>query len=96
MKTKPKAIPFDEIKVEWLKDLEVRRAYNALETEFQIADQMIGARIKQKISQQDLAKRVGTGQAVISRLESMNAHPSISLLSRIARALDTKFTITVQ
>lgn len=79
-----------------MKDPAYRRAYERLEPEFQIAKQMIAARIKQKLTQKELAKRAGTGQAVISRLEGMNAKPSLSLLSRIAQALNTKIQITVQ
>jgi len=78
-----------------MKDPEFRREYEALEPEFQIARQMIGARIKKKISQEELAKKVGTGQAVISRLEGMNASPSLSLLKRVARALDIKIQLSI-
>lgn len=85
-----------ELHEEWMKDPEYRRGYDKLDTEYQIASQMIGARIKRKMSQSELAKRVKTGQAVISRLEGMNSKPSISLLERVARALDIKFSITIQ
>lgn len=88
-------IPFSKFHEEWMRDPEYRREYDKLEPEFQIARQMIDARLKKKISQTQLAKRVGTGQAVISRLEGMNAKPSISLLWRVARALDMKFHITI-
>lgn len=96
MKKRPESIPFEQFKKELLSDPKVKKAYDELETEFQIASQMIDARIKQKMSQAELAKKVGTGQAVISRLEGMNAKPSISLLGRVARALNTKLTITIQ
>ncbi|MBI2590273.1 MAG: helix-turn-helix transcriptional regulator [Candidatus Blackburnbacteria bacterium] len=46
--------------------------------------------------QEQLAKKVGTGQAVISRLEGINAKPSISLLRRVAQALGTKIQVTIQ
>lgn len=95
MKTKPKAIPFKELHDKWMKDPEFRRAYDDLEPEFQIAQQIIDARVKQKISQEELAKKADTGQAVISRLEGMNAKPSISLLQRVAHALDIKFNLTI-
>ncbi|MBI3343128.1 helix-turn-helix transcriptional regulator [Candidatus Gottesmanbacteria bacterium] len=85
-----------ELHKRWMKDPEFRREYDNLEAEFQIARQMIGARLKRNMTQQELAKRVHTGQAVISRLEGMNGKPSISLLERIARALNTKFQITIQ
>lgn len=92
---KPKFTTYRQLKKELLSDPKVKKAYDALETEYQIASQMIEARIKQKMSQEELARRAKTGQAVISRLEGMNAKPSISLLSRVARALNTKFRITV-
>lgn len=80
---------------EWMKDPEFRREYKKLEPEFQIARQIIGARIKQKMTQAELAQKMGTGQAVVSRLEGMNAKPSISLLQRVAAALHTKLTVTI-
>lgn len=85
----------NEIHKRWMKDPEYRREYEALEPEYQIARQMIGARIKKKISQAQLAKKVGTGQAVISRLEGMNASPSLSLLKRVAQALGTKIELSI-
>lgn len=91
-----KWISAEELEKKWMKDPEFVKEYNKLETEFQIASQMIGARIKQNITQEELAKKANTGQAVISRLEGANAKPSISLLERIARALNIKFNITIQ
>lgn len=93
---KQKWIDSDVLHRQMMKDPEYRRAYEESETEFQIAGQIIEARIKQNITQEELAKRVKTGQAVISRLEGANAKPSISLLERVARALNIKFNITIQ
>ena len=95
MKNK-KWITHKELKTKLMKDPEFVEEYNKLETEFQIAGQMIEARIKQNITQEELAKKANTGQAVISRLEGANGKPSISLLERIARALNIKFNITIQ
>lgn len=96
MKKKIKWISHEKLKADLMKKPGFRREYEALESEFQIASQMIDARIKRKMSQEELARRANTGQAVISRLEGMNAKPSISLLQRVARALNTKFVITIQ
>lgn len=90
-----KLISAESLHRKWMKDPEYRREYEKLEPEFQIARQIIGARIKQKMTQEELAKRAGTGQAVISRLEGMNAKPSISLLQRVAQALETKIKVTI-
>jgi len=86
----------EELHKKWMKGPGYRREYEKLEPEFQIARQMIGARIKKKMSQEELAKKVGTGQAVISRLEGMNASPSLSLLKRVASALGIEITITIR
>ena len=91
----PKYIRAETLHQKWMKDPEYRREYEKLEPEFQIARQIIGARIKKKMTQEQLAEKVGTGQAVISRLEGMNAKPSISLLQRVAKALETKIKVTI-
>ncbi len=96
MKNKKNWITHEELHSQMMKDSEYRREYEKLETEYQIAKQIIDARLRKNMSQQELATKVNTGQAVISRLEGANAKPSISLLQRVARALDTKFQITIQ
>ena len=86
----------DELHQKWIKDPEYKREYEKLEPEFQIARQVIGARIRQKMSQEELARKAGTGQAVISRLEGMDGKSSISLLERVAHALNIKIQVTIQ
>lgn len=86
----------EQLKARLMKDPEFVKEYDKLEVEFQIARQMIEARINQNITQEELAIKANTGQAVISRLEGANAKPSISLLERVARALNIKFNITIQ
>jgi ribosome-binding protein aMBF1 (putative translation factor) len=77
---------------ESLKDPEFKKIWEASEPEYLIADAMIKRRLAKNLSQRDLAKKVKTTQAVISRVESMNANPSLDLLKRIAAALDSKIT----
>lgn len=90
---KPKFFSAEELHQKWMKDPEYRRAYEDLEPEFAIARAIIDARIKRKISQAQLAKRMGTGQAVVSRLEGANASPSLSLIKRLASALNLKLEL---
>ena len=95
-KTKPlKWISAEELDKKIMKNPEYKREYDKLETEYQVASQMIEARIKRKMSQEELAKKANTGQAVISRLEGMNGKPSISLLERVAKALQIKFHLKI-
>ena len=91
-----KWVSAEELERKLMKNPEFVKEYEKLETEFQIARQIIDGRLKKNLSQEELAKKVGTGQAVISRLEGMNGKPSISLLERVARALGIKMNITIQ
>lgn len=79
-----------------LKDPEFRKAWEESEAEYQIGRALIAKRIKERLSQKDLAKRAHTTQAVISRLEGMNANPSLDLLKRIASALNLHLKIQLQ
>ena len=96
MKKSTNLISFLEWKKEQIKDPWFKREYDKLEPEFQIAKQMIDARIKQNLTQAQLAKKAKTGQAVIFRLEGMNAKPSLSLLSKIASALNTEINVVIK
>lgn len=93
MKKRPKSKPWAQLKKELLSKPGVKKAYDDLQPEFAIVQAIIDARVKKKISQEELAKRMGTGQAVISRLENANANPSLALIKRLAEALDLKVEI---
>ncbi len=82
----------DHIK-ESLKNPAFKKVWEESEPEYQLARQLIGKRLNQKMSQRDLAKKVGTTQAIISRIETMQANPSLSLLKRIAQTLDLKLDL---
>ena len=82
-----------ELHSKWMKNPKYVHEYEMLEPEFVIARAMLDARIKKRISQKDLAQKMETGQAVISRLESGKAKPSIALLQRLADAIDAKLEI---
>lgn len=92
---KTKLISFKKLHQEWMKSPKFRREYKKLEPEFQLARQILSARLKHKMSQAQLARKMGTGQAVVSRLEGMEARPSLSLLERVAQALNTKISVTI-
>jgi DNA-binding XRE family transcriptional regulator len=85
---------FKTLKDQWFKDPEVRREYEALQTEFQLAEELIKARTKAKVTQAELARRIGTKSTAISRLESPNyGKASISMLKKVAQALGCELQI---
>ncbi|KKR91232.1 hypothetical protein A2409_03765 [Candidatus Curtissbacteria bacterium RIFOXYC1_FULL_41_36] len=77
-----------------LKDPEFKKLYEDSQPEFEIAKAIIRARIKNKITQKELARKMNTTQSVISRVEQGRTSPSIALLKRLAAALNT--TLQVQ
>jgi DNA-binding XRE family transcriptional regulator len=64
-------------------------AYEALELEYQLANQMLKARAKAGLTQDAVAERMGTTKSAISRLESAGKKhaPSIATLQRYAQAV---------
>lgn len=78
---------------ESLKDSAFKKAWEESEPAYQLSRALIKKRLSQKLSQGELAKKAHTTQAVISRLESMNANPSIGLIQKIASALNLKLKI---
>ena len=70
-----------------------RKAFDALEDEFVIAQAMIEARQRAGLTQDELAKRIKTTQSVIARLESGRSLPSGRTLQRYARATGSRLAI---
>jgi len=83
-------IPFEEIERRLLANPEVKREYDALGPAFEIAAELIRARIRTGLSQAELAKRMGTSQSAIARLESGETLPSTKTLLRFAEATGSK------
>lgn len=69
------------------------QAYAELEPEFQIARQVIALRLKQGLTQEQLARKMGTKPSLISRLESATALPSLALVRKVAEALGAQVEI---
>ncbi len=86
---------FDELEKEILSDPEVKRLYDEMEAEYQVISAVIGKRLEKKMSQKQLADRIGTKQSAISRLESGESNPSINFLSRVAKALGGELQIRI-
>jgi ribosome-binding protein aMBF1 (putative translation factor) len=73
-----------------------REAYEALDEEFALIDSLIRARTSARLSQAEVASRMGTTESVISRLESGRAKPSTRTLERYAEATGHKLRISFE
>lgn len=85
---------WDEVKGDLLKDPEFAEEVKKLEPEYQIINQLIKARTEQNMTQEELARKIGTKQGNISRLEKGNANPSLQFLKKVARGLGKELLIS--
>jgi ribosome-binding protein aMBF1 (putative translation factor) len=86
-------IPFDKFKARLLADPRVRAEYDALAPEFEIAAELVRARVRAGLSQAELAARMGTSQSAVARLESGQTLPSTKTLLRYAKATGSKLHV---
>jgi transcriptional regulator with XRE-family HTH domain len=77
--------------MEQLEDPQFREELEKLEVAYQVAR----LRVLRGLTQGELARRIGTTQSSISRLESGSREPTTVFLRRIARALDARLEIAL-
>lgn len=77
----------------WLKQANYRRAFAVLEEEFALAKALIAARNRAGLTQAQLARRMGTTQPVVARLEGGETRPTMRTLARLAKATGTRLLI---
>lgn len=82
-----------ELTKELMSDEEFRAEYEALQPEMDITRAMMDARIRAGLTQTELSRKSGISQADISRLENGTRNPSLSLLKRLAEAMNTTLKI---
>lgn len=80
-------------KKELLKDPEVLAEYEAQKPEMEVIRALIGARIEQNLTQEQLARRSGIRQSNISRIENGTCSPTISTLQQLASGMGKKLHI---
>lgn len=74
-----------------LTDNRVKKEYDLLEKDFSLAREIIQLRKELNLTQEELAKKVGTSQPAIARVESGNyRNISLSFLRKVAKALGTE------
>ncbi|MTI96007.1 MAG: helix-turn-helix transcriptional regulator [Firmicutes bacterium] len=89
-------VKFDEVKKQLLKDDDFRVEYDKLKPRYDVISQIIEAREKMHITQEELAYRAGTQKSNISRLESGSYNPSLDFLIKIAKCLDKELHIEIR
>lgn len=87
--------PLKAFKARALSNPDVRREYEKLADEFAFIDEILKARAEAGLSQAEIARRIGTTQSAIARLESPSSghSPSMQTLQRYASALGYKVQV---
>jgi transcriptional regulator with XRE-family HTH domain len=80
----------------WLKEPKYKKVYGALEEEFALASAVIDVRNRAGLTQKQLARKMGTTQPVVARLESGRTRPSMRTLERLARATGSRLSISFE
>ena len=87
------AINFQSYLKEQLKNPKVRKHYDEAGKQLEIAYQILQLRKKVGISQAELAKRLGTTQSNIARIETGQQNFTTATLQKIAEAFDRDLKI---
>lgn len=82
-----------ELKKRLMQDPAFEVEYAAADAEFALIEALVRARTHAKLSQAELAKRIGTTQSAVARLEGGHVSPSLSTLRRYAEATGAKLQI---
>lgn len=91
-----RTIPAETAFKRWRKDPAYVEAYDELAGEFALAAALIKVRAKAGLTQEELARRMHTTQAVIARLESGRTKPSTRTLERLAAATGMRLRISFE
>jgi DNA-binding XRE family transcriptional regulator len=84
-----------DLKKRWMDDPAFRKEYESANEEFAIIEALIRARTEAKLSQAQLARRIGTTQSAIARLEGGGVLPSLSTLRRYAEATGKRLHLEI-
>ena len=76
-----------------LEDPEFREEYTRVDDEFTLIEALVRARMTARLTQVEFARRLGTTQSAIARLEGGRVSPSFKTLRRYAEATGTRLTV---
>jgi len=93
---KDKAIDFDQFLQEKLKSPKFKKYYDYCGRQLELSVKILQLRKERKMSQAALAKKIGTTQSNIARMECGNQNFTVNLLDKVAKALDAKLEINLK
>jgi HTH-type transcriptional regulator / antitoxin HipB len=87
---------WEELRQERLAAPGASAGYERARRAFELGEQLRALREAQRLSQSELARRMGSTQPAIARLEAGRVAPSLDTLDRAAAALGVELVVTFQ
>ncbi|PMS17958.1 transcriptional regulator [Trinickia dabaoshanensis] len=84
------------LKKRLLADEATKTEYEAQAPEFAVARELIAARVRAGLTQEQVAERMQTTQSTIARMESGRTLPSLRTLSRYAEATGSRAVVRLE
>ena len=88
-----KAIDFQDYLAEQLKNQSIKKNYDRFGKQLEISYQILQMRKKNRLSQKDLAQKIGTQQSDIARMEAGQQNFTTNTLQKIAEVFDCDLKI---
>lgn len=85
-----------ELRKNLLESTEYSEALIELKPHFDLANAVLRARINKGLSQEQLAEKIGTKQANISKIEAGLANPTLNVIQKLSRVLDINISFNCE
>ncbi|ACX52463.1 transcriptional regulator, XRE family [Ammonifex degensii KC4] len=85
-----------ELKAKLMENPEFVKEYEALGPEYRLLAELVRRRLEKGLTQEELARRIGTRQSAIARLESGRTSPTLRMLKKVADALDADLEVRLR
>ena len=83
----------NDLKARFMEDPTFAEEYARVDEEYALIEALVRARAGAKLTQAELARRLGTTQSAVARLEGGRVSPSFRTLRRYAEATGTRLTV---
>lgn len=90
-----KDIDFDVYLKKHLKNKEFKRHYDEFGKQLEIAYQLVKLRKEKRMSQIELARKIGTTQSNVARMESGQQNFTVGILNKVAGIFDKDLKISI-
>lgn len=84
---------YDSYLAELLKDPKAKKYYDECGRQLELAYKILQMRKKEKMSQKEFAKKIGTTQSNVARMEAGNQNFTLATLEKIAKVFDCELKI---